>query len=88
MRCSRPRDSATRQPIAASLRSSLTCDARAIERCFADPSVHTILIDPKADNTRAHRFYERLGFEYVAQREFCGDQCIVYRLKRPETPAT
>ena len=61
---------------------------QAIERCFADPSVHTILIDPKADNTRAHRFYERLGFEYVAQREFCGDQCIVYRLKRPETPAT
>jgi aminoglycoside 6'-N-acetyltransferase len=55
---------------------------RAIERCFADPTVHTILLDPLAANTRAHRFYERLGFECIAQREFRGDQCCVYRLRR------
>lgn len=55
---------------------------RAIERCFADPAVHTILLDPLAANTRAHRFYERLGFECIAQREFRGDQCCVYRLRR------
>lgn len=59
---------------------------RAIERCFADPSVHTILLDPLADNTRAHRFYERLGFEFVAKRDFCGDQCCVYRLRRKQVP--
>ncbi|WP_308737902.1 GNAT family N-acetyltransferase [Nostoc sp. 'Peltigera membranacea cyanobiont' N6] len=33
----------------------------ALNRCFADPRVTTVLIDPLASNTRAHRFYERLG---------------------------
>jgi aminoglycoside 6'-N-acetyltransferase len=57
---------------------------QAIERCFADPSVHTILIDPLVSNTRAHRFYERLGFEYVVRRSFGDDCCAVYKLPRPE----
>lgn len=61
---------------------------QAIARCFADPSVHTLLIDPMVHNTRAHRFYERLGFEFVAQREFCGDECFVYRLRRPGAAPT
>ena len=56
---------------------------QAIARCFADPSVHTILLDPMVTNTRAHAFYERLGFEFLAKREFCGDKCMVYRLRRP-----
>jgi len=56
---------------------------QAIERCFADPSVHTILIDPLESNSRAHRFYERLGFEYVVSRRFGDDCCAVYRLTRP-----
>ncbi|MEX1994765.1 MAG: GNAT family N-acetyltransferase [Steroidobacteraceae bacterium] len=60
---------------------------QAIERCFADPSVATILVDPLDDNTRAHRFYERLGFEYVARRSFGDDTCFVYRLRRPTPPA-
>jgi aminoglycoside 6'-N-acetyltransferase len=55
---------------------------RAIERCFADPAVHTILLDPLVANAGAQRLYERLGFEFVALREFCGDQCRVYRLRR------
>ncbi len=59
----------------------------AIERCFADPSVHTILLDPLADNTRIHRFYGRLGFECVAKRYFNCHQCCVYRLQRERTPA-
>jgi aminoglycoside 6'-N-acetyltransferase len=59
---------------------------QAIERCFAEPSVHTVLIDPLVANTRAHRFYERLGFEFVVQRDFHGDQCRVYRLRRPGHP--
>jgi aminoglycoside 6'-N-acetyltransferase len=60
---------------------------RAIERCFSDPSVHTILLDPLESNDRANRFYERLGFEFVARREFCGQQCCVYRLRRERPPA-
>ena len=54
----------------------------AIERCFAAPDVAAIIIDPLASNTRAHRFYERLGFEYVEQRSFGADDCFVYRLTR------
>ena len=57
---------------------------QAIERCFSDPSVHTILIDPLESNTRAHRFYENLGFEYVVCRTFGDDSCSVYKLNRPD----
>lgn len=57
----------------------------AIERSFADPSVTAILVDPMDSNTRAHRFYERLGFEYVVCRRFGDDSCFVYRLRRPGT---
>ena len=56
----------------------------AIERSFADPTVHTILIDPLESNARAHRFYERLGFEYVVNRCFGEDRCSVYKLTRPD----
>ena len=54
----------------------------AIERCFADPAVGAILIDPLAANVRAHRFYERLGFRFVERRDFGGDDCFIYRLDR------
>lgn len=56
----------------------------AIERCFADPSVSAILIDPLASNVRAHRFYERLGFRFVERRQFDADDCFVYRLERED----
>ncbi|MCA9540431.1 MAG: acetyltransferase [Myxococcales bacterium] len=55
----------------------------AIDRCFADPAVSAILIDPLASNTRARRFYERLGFGFVEDRRFGLDDCAVYRLDRP-----
>jgi aminoglycoside 6'-N-acetyltransferase len=55
----------------------------AIERAFADPSVHTILVDPLESNTGAHRFYERLGFQFVVTRAFGDDRCSVYKLARP-----
>jgi aminoglycoside 6'-N-acetyltransferase len=55
---------------------------RAIQRCFQDPSVSGILVDPLKSNTKAHRFYERLGFEFIEEREFDGDLCFVYELKR------
>ncbi|GAB2768368.1 GNAT family N-acetyltransferase [Rhabdobacter roseus] len=54
----------------------------ALARCFADEHVTAVLIDPLESNTRAHRFYERLGFEFVEKRTFDEDDCLVYRLDR------
>jgi aminoglycoside 6'-N-acetyltransferase len=54
----------------------------ALERCFAAPEVTAVLIDPLAANTRAHRFYERLGFRFVERRTFGEDDCFVFRLER------
>lgn len=56
----------------------------AIKRCFLSPDVHTILIDPLASNTKAHRFYERLGFRFLEERTFGEDHCFVYHLKKNE----
>jgi aminoglycoside 6'-N-acetyltransferase len=55
----------------------------AIDRCFAEPSVEAILIDPLASN-RAIRFYQRLGFRAVGERVFGQDLCLVHRLERAE----
>lgn len=54
----------------------------ALQRCFADPAVTAVIIDPLASNTRARRFYERLGFRFVERRRFGADDCAVYRLER------
>jgi aminoglycoside 6'-N-acetyltransferase len=54
----------------------------ALARCFADPAVVAVLLDPLASNVRAHRFYERLGFRFVERRRFGTDDCFVYRLER------
>lgn len=54
----------------------------AIEKCFSDPDVTGILIDPLKTNIMAHRFYERLGFEFIEEKEFNGAVCYVYELKR------
>ena len=54
----------------------------AIEKCFAPPEVTAILIDPLKTNTKAHRFYKRLGFEFVEERLFNEDLCYVFELKR------
>jgi aminoglycoside 6'-N-acetyltransferase len=56
----------------------------ALARCFATPSVTAVLVDPLASNIRAHRFYERLGFKYIARRQFGDDDCLVYRLNRAD----
>jgi aminoglycoside 6'-N-acetyltransferase len=56
----------------------------ALERCFAVFSVRAVLVDPLARNTRAHRFYQRLGFAAV-ERRICGeDDCLVHRLDRED----
>ena len=54
----------------------------ALARCFADPTVTSVLVDPLASNTRAHRFYERPGFQFVERRRFGADDCFVYQLDR------
>ncbi|PSN16356.1 GNAT family N-acetyltransferase [filamentous cyanobacterium CCT1] len=56
----------------------------ALARCFANPSVTAVLIDPLTSNTRAHRFYERLGFKFLEHRRFGEDDCSVYRLDRAD----
>jgi aminoglycoside 6'-N-acetyltransferase len=55
---------------------------RAFQICFADAAVTAIVIDPLASNTRAHKFYRRLGFIPEARRMFGDDDCLVHRLTR------
>ena len=54
----------------------------ALERCFADPTVQAVLVDPLSSNERAHRFYERCGFRFQEYRQFGDDHCAVMRLDR------
>ncbi len=54
----------------------------ALNRCFADPAVTAVLIDPLVSNEAAIRFYQRLGFEFVEYRDFGPDRCAVHELKR------
>jgi len=56
----------------------------ALARCFADTAVSAVLIDPLANNTRVHPFYERLGFRFLEARRFGEDDCFVYRLDRAD----
>jgi len=59
----------------------------ALERCFTNPQVVAVLLDPLVSNVRAIRFYERLGFRFVENRCFDEDFCAVYRLDRAEWEA-
>ncbi|BCL39973.1 GNAT family N-acetyltransferase [Nostoc sp. MS1] len=56
----------------------------ALARCFALEQVTAVLVDPLATNTRVHRFYERLGFQFVEPRRFGDDDCFVYCLNRAD----
>ncbi len=60
----------------------------ALERCFADSKVTSVLIDPLEANIKAHRFYERLGFEFVEKRDFYGSDCFVYQFTRVKWEST
>ena len=59
----------------------------ALERCFGRRAVRLVLVDPLAVNTRAHRFYERLGFRLLERRQFGADDCLVYGLSRADWEA-
>jgi len=54
----------------------------ALDRCFSEPDISAVLVDPLAKNVRAHAFYQRLGFRPVEWRMFGEDDCIVHRLER------
>jgi aminoglycoside 6'-N-acetyltransferase len=56
----------------------------ALDKCFADPRVTGIVIDPLASNERAHGFYRRLGFKPVGRRRFGRDDCLVHELTRSD----
>lgn len=56
----------------------------AIARCFADPAVVAILIDPLASNAGALRFYARHGFVVLRRWRFGEDACLVLRLRRED----
>ncbi len=57
---------------------------QALARCFADPAVSAVLIDPLQSNHDAIRFYRRLGFREVGPRRFGLDDCLVMRLERSD----
>jgi aminoglycoside 6'-N-acetyltransferase len=54
----------------------------AINRCFSNPNVTAILIDPLEANKKAQRFYEKLGFRFMKKRRFGLDNCVVMQLDR------
>lgn len=55
---------------------------QAIARCFADPAIHTVLIDPPPTKTLASRFSNRMGFRFVEKRRYGDDDRAVYQLPR------
>ncbi len=55
---------------------------QSINLCFADKHTNSILIDPLQSNTRAHRFYEKMGFNFLRFQVFDEDHCNVYELIR------
>ncbi len=54
----------------------------ALRRCFSVGGVDAVLIDPLASNTQAHKFYSKLGFEFLEARLFDEDECFVFILER------
>ncbi|WP_424927786.1 GNAT family N-acetyltransferase [Amaricoccus tamworthensis] len=56
----------------------------AFDRCFSNPDVSAVLIDPLMTNTAAHRFYRRLGFKSLGERRFGDDDCLVFELTRAD----
>ena len=58
--------------------------AEALNICFRDKDVHSVLIDPLSSNTAAIRFYERIGFRFIEDRRFDEDDCKVYMITRNE----
>ena len=60
---------------------------QALDRCFADPTVHAVLIDPLVGNEGAIRFYRRIGFVEIEDRWFGDDECLILRMDRADWAA-
>lgn len=60
----------------------------ALARCFAEPHVAAVLLDPLASNTAALRFYARLGFVDTGERWFGDECCRVLQLSRTDWEAS
>jgi len=56
----------------------------ALKKCFENVEVLEVLIDPLESNTRAIRFYKRIGFKFAEKRKFEEDSCEVYSMKRED----
>jgi aminoglycoside 6'-N-acetyltransferase len=56
----------------------------AVERCFAPSNVAAIIIDPLNSNTRAIKFYQRMGFVPTHRQTFGDDDCLVHKLTRAQ----
>ncbi|GAA4277427.1 GNAT family N-acetyltransferase [Aquimarina mytili] len=56
----------------------------AVDRCFKNPEVVSILIDPLESNHDAIRFYENFGFTFIEKRSFNSSDCLVYQLSRKD----
>lgn len=54
------------------------------EYCFNDPAVEAAMVDPMANNLKAHRFYQKVGFVPEDIRYFGPDKCLVHRLSRQD----
>lgn len=54
----------------------------ALERCFSDPKVTAVWIDPLETNEGAIRFYYRIGFKFLERRQFEEDICLILVLDR------
>lgn len=54
----------------------------ALNHCFSEPEVKAVILDPLASNTKAQRFYRRLGFSFIEKRTLGHDHCHIYRLER------
>lgn len=56
----------------------------ALRRCFTVHRASAVLLDPLPTNSRACRFYERLGFQLLGVRRLGDDDCCVYRMGRDD----
>ncbi len=57
---------------------------QAFNRCFKDENVKGIIIDPLESNVKGIRFYERMGFKFIENRNLYGHDCSIYQLDRSD----
>lgn len=56
----------------------------ALNKCFENKEVTQVLVDPLANNPKAIKFYEHLGFKFLENRTWDNVNCAVYGLSRED----